>query len=147
MKDTLKTLFVRNLEQLKQEIEKYTKEETIWKLETGINNSGGNLCLHLIGNINHFIGALLGKTGYVRNREFEFSDSFIPKTLLIQQINATIIQVILTLDNLKDEELNQEYPSEVFGNKMRTNDFLIYLTTHLSYHLGQINYHRRLLDA
>lgn len=146
MKNALKVIFVKNLEQVKQEIKNYTKEENLWKIETGINNSGGNLCLHLIGNLNYFIGATLGNTGYIREREIEFNDSRIIKGLLIQQITATTIQIILTLDNLKEEDLNQEYPLEVFGKRMRTKDFLTYLTTHLSYHLGQINYHRRLLD-
>ncbi|SHM89200.1 DUF1572 family protein [Flavobacterium chilense] len=145
MTHALKTLFIRNLEQLKQEIENYTKEENLWKIETGINNSGGNLCLHLIGNLNHFIGAILGETGYIRNRDLEFSEKNIPKTILIQRINETITTILVTLANLKEEQLHIEYPIEVFNGKIITKDFLFYLTTHLSYHLGQINYHRRML--
>lgn len=147
MKTLLKTLFVRNLDQLKLEIESYKNEADLWKTTPEIANSGGNLCLHLIGNLNHFIGATLGKTGYIRQRDLEFSEKNILKEVLIQNIENTIQIVSNTLDNLNENDFKQEFPSEVFGNKMATQDFLTYLTTHLTYHIGQINYHRRFINS
>ncbi|MDD5150284.1 MAG: DUF1572 family protein [Flavobacterium sp.] len=147
MQTLLKTLFIRNLNQLKLEIESYKTEADLWKTTPEIANSGGNLCLHLIGNLNHFIGATLGNTGYIRQRDLEFSEKNIPREILIQNIENVIKIVSNTLDNLNENDFKQEYPSEVFGSKMATQDFITYLTTHLAYHLGQINYHRRFINS
>lgn len=144
---SLKSIFKRDLEKLYSEIEQYKDEKKIWYTEKSIANSAGNLCLHLVGNLNAFIGAELGKTGYVRNRPLEFSLKDVPKTVLLQQVKETISAVDKSLDMTKDEQLNDNYPLEVFGYKMTTGYFLIHLSGHLSYHLGQVNYHRRLLDA
>lgn len=146
MLDTLKTLFRRDLQRLKSEIEAYESEDRLWLIEKGIANSAGNLCLHLIGNLNAYIGAILGQTGYIRQRPLEFSLKNIPKTDLISQIEATMAMVDTTLSHLSEEDLQQEYPIVVFNDKMSTEFFLVHLTTHLTYHLGQINYHRRLLN-
>jgi uncharacterized damage-inducible protein DinB len=118
----------------------------LWKIDNDILNSGGNLCLHLVGNLKHFFGAILGNSGYVRNREEEFSLKNIPKSELIQQIEETLNVVISTLSQLSEEDLEKEYPIEALGYPMTTEYFLIHLFGHLGYHLGQINYHRRLLD-
>ena len=144
---TLKSFFERDLNKLKLEIESYQNEDNLWIIEGTILNSSGNLCLHLIGNLNAFIGSELGNTGYIRNREFEFSGKQIPKQDLIQNIDQTLSMINNTLDSLTEEELKQEYPKIVFKEKMSTEYFLIHISTHLSYHLGQINYHRRLLDT
>ncbi|MDQ0592295.1 putative damage-inducible protein DinB [Chryseobacterium ginsenosidimutans] len=144
---SLQSLFTRDLNKLKTEIESYKKDDSIWKIDKNISNSAGNLCLHLIGNINHFVGAILGNSGYVRNRELEFSLKDIPRTELIKQIESTIEVVNSTLDKLPAEDLEKEYPIEPLGYKMTTEYFLIHLIGHLEYHLGQINYHRRLLDV
>jgi uncharacterized damage-inducible protein DinB len=118
----------------------------LWQLENQIQNTAGNLSLHLIGNLNHFIGATLGKTGYIRNRPLEFSDENVPKTILIQDIQNTIVMIENVLSSLEESDLEKEYPILVFEQKTSTIYFLMHLTTHLTYHLGQINYHRRLLD-
>lgn len=144
--ETLKTLFKRDLNKLKTEIGSYQNENRIWSIDKNISNSAGNLCLHLIGNLNTYIGAQIGKTNYVRNRELEFSQKDIPQAELIAKIEATIVAVNDALDQLTDEELKNEYPLLVFDTKTSTEFLLIHLTTHLAYHLGQINYHRRLLD-
>jgi uncharacterized damage-inducible protein DinB len=142
----LKSLFNRDLNRLKAEIEMYQDEAKIWYIETGIANSAGNLCLHLIGNLNTYIGATLGTTNYIRNRELEFSLKDIPKEILLAKIEETIFIVDDTLSNLSDETLKKEFPLLVLETKTTTEYFLTHLTTHLTYHLGQINYHRRLLD-
>lgn len=146
LKETLKTLFSRDLEKLRKEIAAYQNEENLWRVEKDIPNSAGNLCLHLIGNLNTYIGAEIGKSGYVRNRELEFSQKKVSKEVLLQQIDQTIKIVENALDSLTDENFNEEYPVLVFEKKTPTGYFLVHLTTHLAYHLGQINYHRRLLD-
>lgn len=144
--EILKTLFNTDLDKLKLEIDSYNNESNIWHIERSILNSGGNLCLHLIGNLNTYIGAQIGKTNYIRDRELEFSNKFVPRITLIAQIDATITMINKTLDQLIDEDLKQEHPYLVFENKTSVAYLLIHLTTHLTYHLGQINYHRRLLD-
>ena len=147
MTESIKSLFTRDLNQLKKEIESYQNEEAIWKIDKDILNSAGNLSLHLVGNINHFIGAILGNSGFVRNRELEFSLKNIPKTELILQIEKTIEVVHSSLDQLSEEDMNKEYPIQALGYPMTTEYFLIHLFGHLNYHLGQINYHRRLLGV
>jgi len=144
--ETLKSLFERDLNKLKIEIESYQNESNLWKIDQNISNSAGNLCLHLMGNINTFIGAEIGKTGYVRNRPLEFSLKDIPKAALIHKIEETIIIVNNALDSLSETDLEKIYPQIVFEKEMTTGFFLVHLSTHLAYHLGQINYHRRLLD-
>jgi hypothetical protein len=142
----LKTIFRRDLEKLRKEIEAYHHEEKIWHIEKNILNSAGNLCLHLVGNLNTYIGAELGKTGYVRQRELEFSLKDISQKELLQKIDATLIIVDKTLEALTDIQLEDEYPLLVYTEKTTTGFLLISLIAHLAYHLGQINYHRRLLD-
>jgi uncharacterized damage-inducible protein DinB len=144
--DTLQKIFKRDLEKLKQEISLYRDEKNLWVIDKSIANSAGNLCLHLVGNLNAYIGAVIGNTGYIRQRDLEFSQKNIPKDQLIKMIEDTIIVVADGLDELKDEDLEKEYPLLVFKEKTSTGYFLIHLAVHLGYHLGQVNYHRRLLD-
>lgn len=143
---TLQMLFERDLKKVRTEIELYQHEEKLWFITNSIANSGGNLCLHLIGNLNTYIGKELGNTGYVRNRDLEFSQKNVPRSDLFQKIDATIIVVNTTLNKLNDTDLQQEFPVLVFAEKTSIEYMLVHLATHLSYHLGQINYHRRLLD-
>lgn len=144
--ETLRTLFNRDLNKLKTEIELYNNDENLWKVEKQIANSAGNLCLHLIGNLNTYIGAEIGKTNYVRHRELEFSLKDISKAELIKKIEETKIIVESSLNKLTTEQLENEFPILVFENKTSIGYMLIHLATHLTYHLGQINYHRRLVD-
>lgn len=139
-------LLERDLNKLEEEIKLYKSEEAVWIIDKEIKNSGGNLCLHLCGNLQHFIGAILGKTGYVRNRENEFAAKGISRAKLIAEIQQTKKAVKSTLQGLDSSILETEYSIQVFGHPMTTMYFLIHLTAHLQYHLGQINYHRRLLS-
>jgi hypothetical protein len=144
--NTLISLFERDLKKLIAEIQLYQNESHIWQIEKNILNSAGNLTLHLIGNLNTYIGKEIGKTNYVRNRELEFSTKDVPVKDLIEKIEDTIETIRLALNQITDEELNSEYPILVFSEKTSTEFLLIHLTTHLAYHLGQINYHRRLIE-
>lgn len=139
-------LFDRDLKKLKVEIESYKSENKIWVIDKGINNSAGNLCLHLIGNLSTYVGLALGNIEYIRNRELEFSSKNIPKAVLLSQIEATQKLVETSLKDIAISDLEQEFPMLVFDKPTSTEYMLIHLTTHLAYHLGQINYHRRLLD-
>lgn len=142
----LNALFKRELSKLKTEIESYKEESNLWRIEKSIANSGGNLCLHLIGNLNTYIGAILGQTGYVRDRDAEFSLKNIPREELINKIEAIILVIDKVLPTITPEQLDKEYPMIVLKEPTSTEFFLVHLATHLTYHLGQINYHRRLID-
>lgn len=144
--DALMKLFKRDLNKLIDEINLYTDETNLWIVDKTILNSAGNLCLHLVGNLKTFIGANLANTGYVRQRDLEFSLKDIPRAELIKQVEETILIVEESLKKLSKSDLEKEYSPQVFNHPMTTEYFLVHLAMHLSYHLGQINYHRRLLD-
>ena len=143
---SLISLYKRDLEKLKQELSQYEHENCIWETSGNISNSAGNLCPHLVGNLNTYIGAELGGTNYIRNRPLEFSQKKIPRAELIEMVEATSKLVLDTLQKLREDDLSKEYPKLVFDTKMTTGYFLMHLAVHLGYHLGQINYHRRMLD-
>lgn len=143
LKETLIEIYERDLQKVIGEIKLYKTDEDLWKLEDGISNSGGNLALHLIGNINHFFGANLGKTGYKRERDLEFSDKNISRDDIVKKLENTILVFKETLSNLSDEDLHKDYPEELGGKSNKTLAIIIHMLTHLNYHLGQINYHRR----
>lgn len=145
--ETLKILFNRDLKGVINEIEQYNNEVDIWKINGQINNSAGNICLHLVGNLKTYIGKELGETNYIRNRELEFSSKNVPRQELIKRVENTIEIITQTLDNLNEDILANEYPILVLENKTSTEYLLVHLTTHLTYHLGQINYHRRLIES
>ncbi len=143
---TLQSIFKRDLLRLYSEIEMYKTEKNIWVLDKNISNTAGNLFLHLVGNLNTYIGAILGNSGYIRNREAEFTLKNIPRQELLTKIMETINVVESGLARITEEDLEKEYPILVLPEKTSTEYFLVHLAAHLSYHLGQINYHRRLLD-
>ena len=145
LRKVLTELYERDLNKLREEIASYKDEADLWKLTDGISNSGGNLCLHLTGNLKHFFGAVLGENGYVRDRDLEFADKNVARSEMLAEIDATKNVVLSTLAGLTEEDLDKVYPIEVFGKPMTTGFFVTHLATHFNYHLGQINYHRRLV--
>ena len=144
MKRSIVQVFEKDLIRLKLEIEAFEIDENLWLKSDGINNSAGNLCLHIIGNLNNYIGAILGNTGYIRNRPLEFTEK-VTKNNLLEKIENTQLVVFKTLESLNPDHLEKIYPEDVLGYRMTTEYFLIHLLGHLNYHLGQINYHRRIL--
>lgn len=146
MKDTLMTLFDRDLKRLKNELQSYQNEEVIWETSIGINNSAGHLSLHLVGNLNHYIGFHLGKSNFVRNREEEFSGHKRSLTELLKMVDDTMLEINQALLQFPEDWLSRNYPEDVFGYEMSNEFFLVHLISHFNYHLGQINYHRRILD-
>ncbi len=143
----LTTLFHRDLTKLKSELNQYRDEQNIWAVPPGITNSAGNLALHLIGNLNTYIGAELGQSGYIRDRDAEFSLRDIPRVNLLAQLDSTIAVINRTLPTLNPAMLDKEYPLLVFKEKTTIGYFLVHLASHLGYHLGQVNYHRRLVEG
>lgn len=144
--ENLRDLFRRDLNKLKTEISLFKQEGNIWKVGQDIANPAGNLTLHLIGNLNTYIGAELGKTGYVRDRDAEFALKNIPRNVLLEKLDATIAVVDRSLQEIKPEDLEKDYSLVVFERKMTVGFFLLHLAMHLAYHLGQVNYQRRFFD-
>ena len=136
--------FYKFLDQLRNEIEQYQKEEQLWLVPSEINNSAGTLCVHLIGNLNHFIGFALGGTGYIRNRPLEFTEQ-VSKVELLERLAATRTMLGNVLNTVED--LQAPYPEGLFDKNGTIQFQLLRLLSHLSYHVGQVNYHRRLLAS
>lgn len=146
MINSLTELFIRDLTKLKDEINAYADESKLWVTAKEINNSAGTLCLHLVGNLKHFLGATLGNTGFVRDRDAEFTQKDVPRAELVKGIDEAIAAVKTTLDLLDEQNLAKPYPIDFYKKQGSTAFYLLHFSSHLNYHLGQINYHRRLLS-
>jgi uncharacterized damage-inducible protein DinB len=146
LKEILLEFFERELHNVKEEINEYPEEATIWEIRSGIHNSAGNLCLHLVGNLHHFVGAVLGNTGYIRQRDAEFILQNVSREVLFRSLDETIIMIKSTLQDFTDADFDKIYPLEKHGRTVTTRYMLLHLLAHLNYHLGQINYHRRLIS-
>lgn len=143
---SLYDLYERDLDRVLSELKAYNREENLWKVSGEITNSSGNLILHICGNLRHFIGSMLGGSGYIRQRDDEFNLKDVKKSEMVDQIKETKKIVLETIANLTDEQLASNFPVNVFGKEMTNVFFIQHLYGHLNYHLGQVNYHRRLLD-
>ena len=140
-------IFDRDLRALAREIEAYADERDLWRLPPGVPNSAGTLALHLAGNVQHYLGARLGDTGYRRDRPAEFADRDVPRAELLRRIEAARAAVRAAAARSEDARLAEEFPETVGGVRVPTGEYLIHLLTHLAYHLGQIDYHRRLVTG
>jgi hypothetical protein len=143
----LRSIFERDLRALRREVEAYPDEQLLWRVIPGIANVGGTLALHLAGNLQHFLGARLGKTGYVRKRDAEFSRRDVARVTLLAEIDAAGRAIAAGLSELTDAQLSDEFPEVIGGMRFTTGDYLMHLTTHLAYHLGQVDYHRRVVTG
>jgi len=144
MRVALKTVMLRELRALDREMAAYPDDGSVWTTPAGAPNSAGTLALHLAGNLRHFIGATLGGTDYKRDRDAEFSTRGLSREELRAIINDAIDELTRAFETMTDEQLDAEYPLPIQDRKFRTSDYLVHLAVHLSYHLGQIDYHRRL---
>lgn len=142
----ISTILTRDLRALRRELEAYADERDIWRIQPGISNSAGNLALHLAGNLQYFIGTVLNGTGYVRDRDAEFNRRDVPRAELLRQVDAAIAAVAL-LSRVSDADLAKPFPLPVAGVTLATGEFMIHLAAHFTWHLGQIDYHRRLLTG
>ena len=144
MKQHLIEFLDGDLLKLKKEVEAFPDDAAFWSVSEGITNSPGNLTLHLLGNLNHYIGAKLGKSGYVRDRPLEFSSSPIPRAEILDRIEKTRAVVVDAVKQLSDDDLTSDYPADEVGENRTVGAELVRILTHFNYHRGQINYYRRL---
>lgn len=137
----------RDLDTLAGQIGSYPDDASLWRVGGSIKNSAGTLALHLVGNLEHYVGAVLGGTGYVRDRDREFGDRDVPRDEILGRLARCQETVLSTLGRLSDDDVRAPYPGELppaFGD-VSTHLFLTHLVWHLGWHLGQVDYHRRLL--
>lgn len=137
----------RDLRAVAREVEAYPDERDLWATRPGIKNVGGTLVLHLAGNLQHYVGARLGGTGYVRNRAAEFARRDVSRSELLREIEAaqTAVKTVFSRPVLPDPDA--EFPEVIGGKRVRNGDYLVHLATHFAYHLGQLDYHRRLVTG
>lgn len=140
------SLYDRDLKTLRNEIESYPDDASVWKKTPGISNPGGNVFLHLMGNLNTYFGAVYANTGYVRDRPLEFSATGISRVKLLAKLDEIHPIVLQVLRDFPSEKLDEIYPIQIFEEEKTVAYIFIHLETHLAYHLGQINYHRRILS-
>lgn len=140
----IESMLLRDLDGLRRELARYPDDESLWELPEGLPNSGGTLALHLAGNLRHYIGAVLGANGYVRDREGEFAARHVPRADILREIDAAEQAVRTVLPRLTEERLQSDFPEIIAnGYRIRTGAYLIQIAVHFAYHLGQISYHRR----
>jgi hypothetical protein len=143
----LTTILTRELLALTRELQAYPDDAAVWRTYPGIPNSAGTLALHLSGNIQHYIGAVLGGTNYRRDRAGEFARRDVPRHELLADIDRAVAAVQHTLPRLTEKELGADYPEAIAGRLVATDEFLLHLASHLSWHLGQLDYHRRMVTG
>jgi hypothetical protein len=144
---TVAGLLARELRTLERELEAYPTEAQIWEAHPALPNTAGTLALHAAGNLLHFIGAILGGTGYVRDRDAEFNRRGVGRDELLAGLRTAREVVTTALPAVPASRLDEWYPLPVASRRVRTGEFLVHLTTHLAYHVGQVDYHRRITTA
>lgn len=145
LKNAVRALILRELRALDREIAAYPDDESVWQTRPGVANSAGTLALHMAGNLRHFIGATLTNSGYVRDRAAEFGARDLTRSELRAIVATAISELETAFEKVTDEQLAAEFPILVAERRLNTGQFLMHLAVHLSYHLGQLDYHRRLL--
>jgi hypothetical protein len=138
-------VLVRDVKAVRRELEAYPDEASVWALPPGVANSGGTLALHIAGNLQHFFGAVLGGSGYQRDRAGEFAKRDVPRSALIVELEAAIVAVGLGMSHVTEARLAEEFPEAIAGHRIVTGEWLVHLVSHLGYHLGQIDNNRRLV--
>jgi uncharacterized damage-inducible protein DinB len=147
IKAAIGSILERDLAALGREVAAFADDSQLWVTLPGVPNSAGNLALHLAGNLQHFFGAVLGGTGYIRNRPAEFSRRNVPRVELLAEIEAARQAVRTALSRLSPDQLTAEYPETIAGTRVVTGEYLVHLLTHTTYHLGQIDYLRRVITG
>ena len=147
MRRAIEHILTRDLRGLMDEIEAYPSDEALWRVAPGIANSAGTLALHVAGNVQYFIGAVLDRSGFVRDRDGEFASRGLPRAKLVAELDAAIAAVQRALPRLSPADLGTEFPVPIAGRRVSTVDLLIHLAAHLGYHLGQVDYHRRFVTG
>lgn len=143
----LAELFDRDLRRACQELEAFPDDTTLHRTVPGITNSAGNLLLHLEGNLREYVGRQLGGIPYTRDRPAEFAPSSITRKELAPRLEAVRLLVTGVLRTLDDSALDDPFPEPVLGRPIATRQFLLHLSGHFNYHLGQIDALRRTLTG
>jgi hypothetical protein len=146
LSSVLANFYERDLRKLMEEVNLFKNEENLWRTHGAVKNSSGNLVLHIIGGTNYLIGATLAGTGYVRDRDQEFTRKGVERKVLVAQLEELISMIRKTLAALTPEGMEAEYPLIFDGMKVSNSYILVQLLLHLNYHLGQVNYLRRVLE-
>ena len=141
--DAVRTCLVRDLEGLGAELDGYPDEASVWTDAPGFANSTGTLVLHCCGNLRYFVGAVLGGSAYVRTRDAEFATRDVSRAELQLLLAVTGDEVVRGLDVVDRATLGEPFPVEVGGGRLPTDRMLVHLVSHLAYHLGQADGHRR----
>jgi hypothetical protein len=139
----LAAMLDRDLAALRREVEAYPDERDLWREIPGVANVGGTLVLHLTGNLQHYFGARLASTPYVRDRPAEFARRNVPRWELLREIDAARAAVKAASTAVSAAQLAADFPETVGGSRVKTGDYLVHLAVHFAYHLGQLDYHRR----
>lgn len=140
-------LLDRDLRTLRREVEAYPDDGSLWRRVPGISNVGGTLVLHLTGNLQHYLGARLGGTSYIRDRNAEFARRDVPRSELLHEIEGARAAVQAAVSRIAERELSAEFPETVGGVRVQAGEYLMHLSTHFAYHLGQLDYHRRVVTG
>ncbi|MGH7639265.1 MAG: DinB family protein [Gemmatimonadaceae bacterium] len=142
---TVELLIARELRAVRREIEAYPDDASVWRAVPGLPNTAGTLALHVAGNLRHFVGAIVGGDGYVRDRDAEFARRDVPRSELLTGLDAAMAAVQRALISVDDAVFRRPYPELIAKRKVSGADFMVHLVAHLAYHLGQIDYHRRVV--
>jgi hypothetical protein len=140
-------VIIRELRTIERELNAYPGEELVWALPHGLPNSAGTLALHAAGNLRHFIGTVLGGGSFVRDRDAEFSRRGVPRAELIAGLREAEKEVRDTLPSIDAARFNEPYPLAVANRRVNTGEFIAHLATHLAYHTGQLDFHRRVVTG
>ncbi|GMQ82607.1 MAG: hypothetical protein BMS9Abin05_2061 [Rhodothermia bacterium] len=145
--DDILIILVRDLDAIAKELELFPSENKIWEAPPGVTNSAGTLTLHACGNLRHYIGAILGDSGYVRDRPGEFESRGLSRQELLAEIDSTLTDLRVAIPAMDPSVLDSQFPEAVGGVNIPTRRFLIHLCTHLAFHVGQVGYLRRLVTG
>jgi uncharacterized damage-inducible protein DinB len=141
----------RELAAVRRCVEAYPDDRSLWAERPGLPNAGGTLVLHIAGNLQHYLGAVLGGSDYRRDREAEFARRDVSRDDLLAEIDAAAVAIDRGLATEDDDgggnELARAYPEPIAGRTVATGDYLVHLAAHLAYHLGQLDYHRRVVTG
>jgi Protein of unknown function (DUF1572) len=116
-------------------------ELQFWRNPYFYGNSVGHLMLHLTGNLSYYIGARIAATGYVRDRDLEFSESRHPtKADVLREFDDTVAMVIATIKQQTEAEWSLPYSAEREPESKNRLTAFLRCASHLYYHVGQISY-------
>jgi hypothetical protein len=146
LNNVLANFYERDIRRLIEEVNLFREEEDLWRTQGSVKNSSGNLVLHIIGGLNYLIGATLAQTGYVRDRNQEFIRKGVERKVLVAQLEELIPMIRETVNAFTPEQMEAEYPLIFDNAKVSVSYILVQLLGHLNYHLGQVNYLRRVLE-